>query len=519
MTIATDPPVSEAQRRAMFAAAAGHSTLGIPKKVGEEFVGKDAGGTDFLRTLKHFGRAFLGWISEEESEGEHAGAATDAINDEPTGRAASIAFVAPDGEVLFVKRAPTEENFPDHWGLPGGKQDDGETTEDCARREASEEVGRDCSADELTAVDTKRTERGWDHTTYAAPVTDKFEPKLNAEHSEWRWAPLSSPPDPLHPGVKATIDGMLSGAKDALATVSNSAWPLLVGGGLKKKPAADEPAGKLSETTREEVDSTKYRKDMPENAFLGPSRTYPVKIKEAGGWKYTRDLLLAAARRARLHGRTDIARRADAIREREFGGSVDVMMLLAADEKRFDVDGHMHTSNTPLTKSNICEYLGSEIPEFQKHGLDPNKRYKLLRHPDELKKAVDSFNGLPVLSEHRPVSAENHPEELVIGSTGSSAVWDPPYIRNDLYLWPQKAIDRVANGKARQISAAYRYRYDPTPGTYDGEDYSGIMRDVLANHIAAVLEGRVGEDVAVDGIPITWDTIEKTILFYARPPE
>ena len=32
------PAVSEAQRRAMFAAAAGKSTLGIPKSVGKEFV-------------------------------------------------------------------------------------------------------------------------------------------------------------------------------------------------------------------------------------------------------------------------------------------------------------------------------------------------------------------------------------------------------------------------------------------------------------------------------------------------
>jgi hypothetical protein len=38
--MATDPPVSEPQRKAMHAAAEGHSTLGIPKKVGEEFVGK-----------------------------------------------------------------------------------------------------------------------------------------------------------------------------------------------------------------------------------------------------------------------------------------------------------------------------------------------------------------------------------------------------------------------------------------------------------------------------------------------
>jgi phage-related protein (TIGR01555 family) len=40
--LATDPPVSEAQRRAMEAAAHGHSTLGIPKKVGAEFVGDAA---------------------------------------------------------------------------------------------------------------------------------------------------------------------------------------------------------------------------------------------------------------------------------------------------------------------------------------------------------------------------------------------------------------------------------------------------------------------------------------------
>lgn len=38
------PPVSQAQRGAMYAAAAGKSTLGIPKKVGEEFTAKDPGG-------------------------------------------------------------------------------------------------------------------------------------------------------------------------------------------------------------------------------------------------------------------------------------------------------------------------------------------------------------------------------------------------------------------------------------------------------------------------------------------
>ncbi len=38
------PPVSQQQRKAMYAAKAGKSTLGIPKSVGAEFVKADKGG-------------------------------------------------------------------------------------------------------------------------------------------------------------------------------------------------------------------------------------------------------------------------------------------------------------------------------------------------------------------------------------------------------------------------------------------------------------------------------------------
>lgn len=38
------PPISEKQRRAMRAAASGHSTLGIPKSVGQDFSSADPGG-------------------------------------------------------------------------------------------------------------------------------------------------------------------------------------------------------------------------------------------------------------------------------------------------------------------------------------------------------------------------------------------------------------------------------------------------------------------------------------------
>lgn len=42
--IAVDPPVSEAQRKAMFAAKEGKSSLGIPQSVGVKFANADPGG-------------------------------------------------------------------------------------------------------------------------------------------------------------------------------------------------------------------------------------------------------------------------------------------------------------------------------------------------------------------------------------------------------------------------------------------------------------------------------------------
>lgn len=50
------PPVSERQRKAMRAAAAGKSNLGIPQKVGREFSKADPGGKLPRRAKKHKGR-------------------------------------------------------------------------------------------------------------------------------------------------------------------------------------------------------------------------------------------------------------------------------------------------------------------------------------------------------------------------------------------------------------------------------------------------------------------------------
>jgi hypothetical protein len=49
----------------------------------------------------------------------------------------------------------------------------------------------------------------------------------------------------------------------------------------------------------------------------------------------------------------------------------------------------------------------------------------------------------------------------------------------------------------REWSCSYRYRLELVSGVYNGEEYDGIMRDIQANHLALVEDGRAGSDVYV----------------------
>lgn len=292
----------------------------------------------------------------------------------------------------------------------------------------------------------------------------------------------------------------------------------------------EQHEGKLSERTRENIgrEGSERREEMPESAFLGPDRTYPVKEKRDGKWVYTRNLLLAAERRAVTQGRRDIANRARAIREREFGASGNIpgrdraLSRLAEDRKpgrihllddrrqfsgtafdrdttrTIDHDGRLRVSVANISKANVCPYWGREIPAYDELGLEPDRLYHLYRDPDELAKAAPTFNSVPILDEHRSSTADDHPRDLVIGTTGSDAKFVAPYLQASLVFWPQEAIDDIDNDERRQLSASYRYDADMTPGvTPEGEKFDGVMRRIRGNHVMLVSEGRAGPDVMV----------------------
>jgi hypothetical protein len=188
--------------------------------------------------------------------------------------------------------------------------------------------------------------------------------------------------------------------------------------------------------------------------------------------------------------------------DRAIAGSTEGLAFDRSSVRSYDAVGRLHVAKANISKAAVNGYLGREIPEFQSLGLDPDRIYNLYRDPEELAKAAPTFNNVPLLSRHVPVSADKHEPGLVIGSTGTDAEFGDPYLQNSLVVWARDPIDDIEAERKKELSCGYAYRADMTPGNVDGEAYDGVMRDLIGNHVALVIEGRAGPDVVVgDSVP------------------
>lgn len=165
--------------------------------------------------------------------------------------------------------------------------------------------------------------------------------------------------------------------------------------------------------------------------------------------------------------------------------------------RSYDQDGRLHVESSNISKATVNPYYGSEIPNYRQLGLEPKKVYYLLRDPEELEKAAPTFNNLPLLNKHIPVSADEPQKEVIAGTTGSDTVFEDGYLKCSLAVWDAEAIAGIESGEQVELSSAYRYTADMTAGEFEGRHYDGVMRDIVGNHVALVDVGRAGRDVVV----------------------
>lgn len=165
--------------------------------------------------------------------------------------------------------------------------------------------------------------------------------------------------------------------------------------------------------------------------------------------------------------------------------------------REIDSNGFLRVSDCNITRVQVAGYLGKEIPNYKEFELEPDKIYYVLRPEAELKKAVETFNNLPLTRKHIEIDVDNVPKEDIVGSLGDSAVYEDGFIKNSLIVYDQKYIDRIQNGKQKELSCGYRYTPVRQSGEFEGQHYDFVMTDIVGNHVALVKEGRAGHDVVV----------------------
>jgi len=165
-----------------------------------------------------------------------------------------------------------------------------------------------------------------------------------------------------------------------------------------------------------------------------------------------------------------------------------------------DDNGFLHVAVSNITKEQVVPYRGDEIPLTGGKQLDPEKLYYAYRPASELKKdsTVNSLNGIPILLNHHPDYADAPQKEYRVGSTGTDAKFDAPYLTNSLHITDEDAIKRIKDGSMKELSLGYRYTPVFQEGEFDGQHYDFIMTNISCNHVALVEQARAGSDVYVE---------------------
>ena len=178
-----------------------------------------------------------------------------------------------------------------------------------------------------------------------------------------------------------------------------------------------------------------------------------------------------------------------------------------------EVNGYLRVDECNISKCQVRPYLGREIPNWREFDLEPDKIYNVYCPKEELKKAVPTFNNLPLTREHIEVDVDNVPKEKIVGSLGDHASFEYPYLKNNLIIYDKKDIDLVMSGKKKELSCGYRYTPVRQSGEVDGQHYDFLMTDIVGNHVALVKQGRAGRDVMVaDSSKGILETIKEKIM-------
>ena len=185
----------------------------------------------------------------------------------------------------------------------------------------------------------------------------------------------------------------------------------------------------------------------------------------------------------------------------------------AMDKRDYDTNGWFEIKDNPLSVVGVYPYMGRSISA----DCIQDRLYGVYRPESELSSqdCIDSFKLIPWIDDHVMLGNEDAgltPSEQkgVQGVIGQDVYFDGTTLKGNIKVFSEAMANLIANGK-KELSCGYRCRYEYAPGTFNGEHYDYVQREIRGNHLALVENGRMGPDVAVlDHLTFTIDSQEFT---------
>jgi len=143
--------------------------------------------------------------------------------------------------------------------------------------------------------------------------------------------------------------------------------------------------------------------------------------------------------------------------------------------------GHLIVKDCVLSSEQEDDYFPSEL------GLEGDRPIKVKRSGLNEPETIDSFNGAPITLGHIAVHADSPPKDGICGSV-SGVHFKGGKLYGTLRVWDGSAIRAIETGETKELSAGYTYKLSP----------DHVMNNIMANHVAIVKHGRIGQAAIIN---------------------
>ena len=183
-------------------------------------------------------------------------------------------------------------------------------------------------------------------------------------------------------------------------------------------------------------------------------------------------------------------------------------MTILASQVRYDISRLSSSSvkRTPQGGARIPARLTRDgVFVYRNADGTPRREY---RPAEEVSKAdsLETLADAPLIEGHPDLVTPENYRELERGHVSGTPVFDGRYVASVLVVQDHAVLGRIDSGDLAELSCGYTCDLDRTAGTFDGQPFDCIQRNIRYNHVGIGPKnwGRAGSDVALRLDSITY---------------